>query len=67
MSATDDTAARRAAKDKPASERGGDKRGGTGAGKHPSGDLSRALKTAYDDALREEIPKDFLDLLGKLR
>ena len=30
------------------------------------GDLSRALKTAYDDTLREEVPKDFLDLLGKL-
>lgn len=29
-------------------------------------DLGRALKTVYDDTLREDVPKDFLDLLGKL-
>lgn len=29
-------------------------------------DVSRALRTAYDDALREQVPDDFLDLLGKL-
>lgn len=46
-------------------ERGSERRSSGGA-KNPSGDLSRALKTAYDDALREEVPKDFLDLLGKL-
>lgn len=32
----------------------------------PAGDLGRALKTVYDDTLREDVPKDFLDLLGKL-
>ncbi len=30
------------------------------------GEVSRALKTVYDDTLREEVPDDFLDLLGKL-
>ena len=29
-------------------------------------DVGRALKSAYDEALREEVPDDFLDLLGKL-
>ncbi|HVF83588.1 MAG TPA: NepR family anti-sigma factor [Sphingomicrobium sp.] len=29
-------------------------------------DVSRALRTAYDDTLREDVPDDFLDLLGKL-
>ena len=28
--------------------------------------VGRALRTVYDDTLREEIPEDFLDLLGKL-
>lgn len=31
-----------------------------------SGNVSRALRTAYDDVVRETVPKDFLDLLGKL-
>ena len=31
-----------------------------------SGNVGRALRTAYDDMLRETVPKDFLDLLGKL-
>jgi hypothetical protein len=29
-------------------------------------DLGRALRTVYDDTLREDVPNDFLDLLGKL-
>lgn len=29
-------------------------------------DVGRALRTVYDDTLRESIPGDFLDLLGKL-
>lgn len=29
-------------------------------------DVGRALKTVYDDTLRENVPQDFLDLLGKL-
>jgi hypothetical protein len=32
----------------------------------PPGSVGRALKTVYDDTLREEVPNDFLDLLGKL-
>ena len=28
-------------------------------------DLGRALRTVYDDTLREDVPNDFLDLLGK--
>lgn len=31
-----------------------------------SGTVGRALRTVYDDTLREQVPKDFLDLLGKL-
>jgi hypothetical protein len=30
-------------------------------------DLGRALRSIYDDTLRESVPDDFLDLLGKLR
>ena len=40
-----------------------------GRRKRPAGapdDVSRALRSAYDDALREQIPDDFMDLLGKL-
>ena len=28
--------------------------------------IGRALRTVYDDMLREAVPKDFLDLLRKL-
>jgi len=31
-----------------------------------SSDLGRALRTVYDDTLRETVPDDFMDLLGKL-
>ncbi len=34
--------------------------------KQRSGDLGRALRTVYDDTLRENVPDDFLDLIGKL-
>ncbi|HET9335932.1 MAG TPA: NepR family anti-sigma factor [Sphingomicrobium sp.] len=34
--------------------------------KDRSGTVGRALRTVYDETLREEIPKDFLDLLRKL-
>jgi hypothetical protein len=30
-------------------------------------DVSTALRTVYDDTLREDIPDDFRDLLDKLR
>lgn len=34
--------------------------------KTKTGNVGRALRTAYDDMLRETVPKDFIDLLGKL-
>ena len=34
--------------------------------KNRTGDVGRALRTVYDDTLRESVPDDFLDLLGKL-
>jgi len=37
-----------------------------GARKQRSGDLGRALRTVYDDTLRESVPDDFRDLLSKL-
>ena len=36
------------------------------ARKDRSGTIGRALRTVYDDMLREDVPKDFLDLLRKL-
>ena len=30
------------------------------------GELGRALRTVYDDTLREAVPDDFLNLIGKL-
>jgi len=42
----------------------GGSRGGRGGGR--SGDLGRALRTVYDDTLREPVPDDFLNLIGKL-
>ncbi|HVF37852.1 MAG TPA: NepR family anti-sigma factor [Sphingomicrobium sp.] len=47
-------------------------RGQSGAGsserkkKDGSGTVGRALRTVYDNTLREEVPEDFLDLLRKL-
>jgi hypothetical protein len=29
-------------------------------------ELGRALRTVYDDTLREAVPDDFLNLIGKL-
>ena len=34
--------------------------------KATGGAISRALRSVYDDTLREDVPADFLDLLGKL-
>ena len=31
-----------------------------------AGDVGRALRSVYDNTLREDVPPDFLDLLGKL-
>ena len=35
-------------------------------GKQRPADVGRALRSVYDETLRENIPDDFLDLLGKL-
>ena len=37
-----------------------------GARRQRSGDLGRALRSVYDDTLRETVPDDFINLLGKL-
>ena len=34
--------------------------------KDRTGTVGKALRTVYDDMLREEVPRDFLDLLRKL-
>jgi hypothetical protein len=36
------------------------------ARKQRSSDLGRALRSIYDDTLRESVPDDFSDLIGKL-
>jgi hypothetical protein len=46
-----------------ATSRGPDEKKG---GKQKAGDIGRALRTIYDDTLRESVPDDFLNLLGKL-
>jgi hypothetical protein len=37
-----------------------------GVRKQRATDLGRALRSIYDDTLRESVPDDFKDLLGKL-
>ena len=34
--------------------------------KKRTADLGRALRSVYDDTLRESVPDEFIDLLGKL-
>jgi hypothetical protein len=36
------------------------------ARKQRPADVGRALRSVYDDTLRESVPNEFLDLLGKL-
>mgnify|MGYP001547222146 CR=1 FL=1 len=48
--------------DKPSAEANPEKKGR----KQRPADVGRALRTVYDDTLRESIPNEFLDLLGKL-
>lgn len=53
----------------PKSDKAGEKSGkaeGKSARKRPDDNLGRALKTVYDETLREDIPDEFRDLLGKL-
>ena len=40
--------------------------GGSRGGGSRKQDLGRALRTVYDDTLREPVPDDFLNLIGKL-
>ncbi|MDQ3246395.1 MAG: hypothetical protein M3Q52_05810 [Pseudomonadota bacterium] len=35
-------------------------------GRKKGADIGRALRSIYDDTLRESVPDDFQDLLGKL-
>ena len=59
-----------------ANEHADDHRGSNGVAKQadakgkrrpaPAGELSKALRSVYDNTLREDVPDDFLDLLGKL-
>lgn len=39
---------------------------GHGGRKQRPSDVGRALRSVYDDTLREAVPDDFLNLLGKL-
>jgi hypothetical protein len=39
---------------------------GSGRGGSRSGDVGRALRSVYDDTLREPVPDDILGLIGKL-
>ena len=50
----------KAAARKPTS--GSGKRGARGADQH----LANALRNAYEEAVQEDVPPEFLDLLGKL-
>lgn len=39
---------------------------GKGAARLSGSNVGRVLRTAYDDALREPVPDEFISLLGKL-
>jgi hypothetical protein len=51
-------------RDKPRSKR---TRKSTDAVRSKTGEVGKALRSVYDTTLREDVPSDFLDLLGKLR
>ena len=59
-------------KDDPRAAGGRSKSKSTKASRRSSGgrkaasDVGRALRSVYDTTLREEVPRDFLDLLSKL-
>ena len=55
---------RKKAEAKRATKSGGKKN--EGGGKSGANDVGRVLRSVYDRTLREEVPSDFLDLLGKL-
>ena len=43
-----------------------DKKPPRGLKRSRGSDVGKALRTVYDDALKEDIPPEMLDLLGKL-
>lgn len=49
-----------------ASKRDSGSTGGSARKKGAGSDIGRALRSVYDDTLRETVPDDFSDLLGKL-
>ena len=51
-------------KGKPVPTDGAERR--AGAPRKNQGDVGRVLRSVYDTTLNEDIPDDFLDLLGKL-
>jgi hypothetical protein len=55
-----DNSDRRPEDDKSKSTRSAKRRGPA------ADDVGKALRSAYDETLREDVPDDFLDLLGKL-
>ena len=57
------TASRRAARD---SGEKADRNPGKSGARLSGSNVGRVLRTAYDDALREPVPDEFLNLLGKL-
>ena len=69
MSASDKAEHRKAGNDRVAAKdeaRANDEARKRKRGKASSGPIGRALRSVYDDTLREDVPADFIDLLGKL-
>lgn len=48
------------------SDRKASRKPGNSGSKLSGSNVGRVLRTAYDDALRETVPDEFLNLLGKL-
>ena len=57
-----DSASAAASNSKSGKDVGGEKK----ARKQKAGDIGRALRSIYDGTVREPVPDDFRDLLGKL-
>lgn len=45
---------------------GSPKRRDAAPSREPDGHVANALRSAYEEAVREDVPVEFLDLLGKL-
>lgn len=67
----DEELSERNAKDSPGSEHDKSRSRRTRKREAPvrsrAGDVGKALRSVYDSTLREDVPTDFIDLLGKLR